>query len=99
MGKFGKFSEASVAAGTATGTGSNKKKLHSSSGIVDSKVAHGQTVKRAFPLDTSDMSLPNEQGLEGFGGSPTSVRHSLSGASVVQDNGPGGNKSKYIPNH
>ena len=48
----------------------------------------------------ADMELPGER-LEDrtWGGSKTNLKHSLSGASAVQDNGPGGNKSPYIPNH
>ena len=98
--RFGKFTEAEVKAGTDTGTGRDNAKLHASSGIVDEKVAHGQTVKRAYPLDTSDMELKGERLEEQtWGGSKTNVKHSLSGASAVMDNGPGGNKSPYIPNH
>jgi hypothetical protein len=98
MAKFGKFTEASVKAGTAAGTGSGNAKLHGSSGIVDEKGANGQTVRRAFPLDTSDMSLPNERG-GSLGGSTSNLGHSLSGASAVQGVAPGGKKSPYIPNH
>ncbi len=97
---YGKFTEAKVKTGTEAGTGEDEHKLHRSSGIVDCKAEHGQTVKRAYPLDTSDMELPGER-LEDrtWGGSKTNLKHSLSGASAVQDNGPGGNKSPYIPNH
>jgi len=50
--------------------------------------------------DTSDMELPGERLEEQtWGGSKTNVKHSLSGATAVMDNGPGGNKSPYIPNH
>jgi hypothetical protein len=94
--RFGKFTEPEVEADAGTGRGNAK--LHESSGIVDETVAHGQTVKRAYPLDTSDMALPNEHGMDGFGGSPDNVRHSLDGASAVM--GPNeGNESPYIPNH
>jgi hypothetical protein len=55
-GRFGKFTEAEVEAGTDAGTGRGNPKLHESSGIVEEKVAHGQTVKRAYPLDTSDTA-------------------------------------------
>ncbi len=97
---YGKFTEVKVKTGTEAGTGEDEHKVHRSSGIVDCKVEHGQTVKRAYPLDTSDMELPGER-LEDrtWGGSKTNLKHSLSGASAVQDNGPGGNKSPYIPNH
>ena len=81
-GRFGKFTEAEVEAGTDAGTGRGNPKLHESSGIVDETVAHGQTVKRAYPLDTSDMELPDERGAK-MGGSVTNVAHSLKGASVV----------------
>ena len=101
--RFGKFTAAEVEAGTDAGTGRGDAKLHESSGIVEEKVAHGQTVKRAYPLDTSDMTLPNEHGMEGFGGGPENLRHSLTGASAVADNrgdGAGdGNESPYVPNH
>jgi hypothetical protein len=97
-GRFGKFTEAEVEAGTDAGTGRGNKKLHESSGIVEETVAHGQTVKRAYPLDTSEMTLPNEHGMDGWNGSPDNVRHSLDGASAVM--GPNdGNESPYIPNH
>ena len=96
--RFGKFTEAEVEAGTDTGTGRDNAKLHASSGIVDEKVAHGQTVKRAYPLDTSDMTLPNEHGMDGWNGAPDNVRHSLDGAAAVL--GPNdGNESPYIANH
>ena len=91
-GKFGKFSDASVEAGTDTGTGTGNPKLHESSGIVEERIGHGQTVKRAFPLDSSDMSVPNEQGMAGFRGGPDYLEHSLKGASVVADNEPTGGK-------
>lgn len=45
-----------------------------------------------LPLDTSDMQLPNEDGMAGFGGGPTYLEHSLKGASVVADNEPTGGK-------
>lgn len=97
-GRFGKFSEASVKAGTDAGTGRGNPKLHGSSGIVEVSAAHGQKIKRAYPLDTSDMELPNETGMAGFGGGTGNVGHSLDGASAVM--GPNdGNKSPYIPNH
>jgi hypothetical protein len=96
--RFGKFTEAEVEAGTDAGTGRGNAKLHESSGIVEETVAHGQTVKRAYPLDTSDMTLPNEHGMDGFGGSPDNVRHSLDGASAVTRPNDG-NESPYIPNH
>ena len=97
--RFGKFTEAEVEAGTDAGTGRGNAKLHASSGIVEETVAHGQKVKRAYPLDTSDMMLPNEHGMDGFRGGPTNVStHSLAGASAVP--GPhDGNESPYIPNH
>ena len=96
--RFGKFTEAEVEAGTEAGTGRGNAKVHESSGIVEETVAHGQTVKRAYPLDTSDMTLPNEHGMDGWNGSPDNVRHSLDGASAVM--GPNdGNDSPYIPNH
>lgn len=91
-GKFGKFTEAETEAGTRTGTGRGNPKLHASSGIIDEKIGHGQSVKRAFPLDTSDMELRNEHGEEGFGGGPDYVGHSLKGATVVADNEPTGGK-------
>jgi hypothetical protein len=97
--RFGKFTEAEVEAGTDAGTGRGNAKLHESSGIVDETVAHGQTVKRAHPLDTSDMTLPNEHGMDGFRGGPTNLStHSLEGGTAVM--GPhDGNESPYIPNH
>src|SRR5215470_11369317 len=97
--RFGKFTEAEVEAGTDAGTGRGNAKLHESSGIVDETVAHGQTVKRAYPLDTSDMTLPNEHGMDGFRGGPTNLAtHSLEGGTAVM--GPhDGNESPYIPNH
>ena len=96
--RFGKFTEAEVEAGTEAVTGRGNAKVHESSGIVEETVAHGQTVKRAYPLDTSDMTLPNEHGMDGWNGSPDNVRHSLDGASAVM--GPNdGNDSPYIPNH
>jgi hypothetical protein len=91
-GKFGKFTDASVKAGTDTGTGKGNPKLHASSGIVDEAIGNGQTIKRAFPLDTSDMELRNEHGEQGFRGGPTNVEHSLKGASVVDKNEPTGGK-------
>ena len=96
--RFGKFTEAEVEAGTDAGTGRGNAKLHESSGIVDETVAHGQTVKRAYPLDTSDMTLPNEHGMDGWRGAPDNVRHSLDGASAVMGSNDG-NESPYIPNH
>jgi hypothetical protein len=96
--RFGKFTEAEVRAGTDAGTGRGNPKLHESSGIVDLPAAHGQEIKRAYPLDTSDMELPNETGMDGFKGGTDNVRHSLDGASAVM--GPNdGNESPYIPNH
>ena len=96
--RFGKFTEAEVEAGTDAATGRGNAKLHESSGIVEETVAHGQIVKRAYPLDTSDMTLPNEHGMEGFKGGPENVGHSLDGASAVM--GPNdGNESPYIPTH
>jgi len=91
-GKFGKFTDAETEAGTATGTGKGNPKLHQSSGITDADIGHGQTIKRAMPLDTSDMQLPNEDGMAGFRGGPTYLEHSLKGASVVADNQPTGGK-------
>jgi hypothetical protein len=35
----------------------------------------------------------------GKGGSKTNLKHSLTGAAAVPDNGPGGKKSPYVPNH
>jgi hypothetical protein len=102
-GRFGKFTEAQVKAGTDAGTGRGNPKLHESSGIVDVPGYRTQTIKRAYPLDTSDMELPNETGMAGFGGSETNLKHSLTGPSAVQDNrgdgGGDGNASPYIPNH
>jgi hypothetical protein len=102
-GRFGKFTEAEVKAGTDAGTGRGNPKLHESSGIVDVKGFRTQTIKRAYPLDTSDMELPNETGMAGFGGSTENLKHSLTGPSAVQDNrGDGvgdGNESPYIANH
>lgn len=100
-GRFGKFTEAQTEAGTDTGTGKGNKKLHASSGIVEARGPHGQSVKRAFPLDTSDMQLCNEQGLDGFAGSPSNISHSLKGASAVQRNEPTkGKRSGWTwPNH
>jgi len=95
--QFGKFSEAAVKEGTTAGTGKGNPKMHASSGIIDEKVDHGQIVKRAFPLDTSDMELRNEHGESGFGGSPTNLSHSLEGSSAVTENK--GNESPYIKNH
>jgi hypothetical protein len=101
--RFGKFTEAEVAAGTDTGTGRGNAKLHESSGIEDLPGYRTQTIKRAYPLDTSDMMLPNEHGMEGWKGGPENLKHSLTGASAVVDNrgdGSGdGNASPYIPNH
>ena len=97
-GRFGKFTEAEVEAGTDTGTGRGNAKLHESSGIESLPGYRTQTIKRAYPLDTSDMMLPNEHGMEGFRGGPKNVGHSLDGASAVM--GPNdGNESPYIPNH
>ena len=97
-GRFGKFTEAEVEAGTDAGTGRGNPKLHESSGIEDMPGYRTQTIKRAYPLDTSDMTLPNEHGMDGFQGAPDNVRHSLDGASAVM--GPNdGNESPYIPNH
>jgi hypothetical protein len=102
-GRFGKFTEAEVEAGTDAGTGRGNPKLHESSGIEDMPGYRTQTIKRAYPLDTSDMTLPNEHGMEGFAGGPENLGHSLTGASAVADNrgdGSGdGNESPYIPNH
>jgi len=97
--RFGKFTEAEVNAGTDTGTGRGNPKLHESSGIVDLPGHRTQTIKRAYPLDTSDMELPNETGMAGFKGGPDNLRHSLTGASAVQDRDDDGNESPYIPNH
>ena len=72
-GRFGKFTEAEVKAGTDAGTGRGNPKLHESSGIEDVKGFRTQTIKRAYPLDTSDMELPNETGMAGFGGSPENL--------------------------
>jgi hypothetical protein len=97
-GRFGKFTEAEVRTGTAAGTGKGNPKMHASSGIYDEKAEHGQTIKRTAPLDTSDMELPNERGMAGFGGSPTNLKHSLTGnASAVTESS--GNESPYVPNH
>ena len=78
-------------------------KLHESSGIVDLPGFRTQSIKRAYPLDTSDMELPNETGMAGFKGSETNLKHSLTGPSAVQDNrgdgGGDGNDSPYVPNH
>ena len=102
-GRFGKFTEAEVTTGTDAGTGRGNPKLHESSGIVDLPGYRTQTIKRAYPLDTSDMELPNERGMAGLAGSETNLKHSLTGASAVQDNrgedGGDGNASPYIPNH
>ena len=97
--RFGKFTAAEVEAGTNAGTGRGNAKLHASSGITEDTVVHGQIVKRAYPLDTSDMTLPNEHGMDGFRGGPTNLStHSLDGSSAVM--GPhDGNESPYIPNH
>src|SRR5215470_4813454 len=96
--RFGKFTEAEVEAGTDAGTGRGNPKLHESSGIENMPGHRTQTIKRAYPLDTSDMMLPNEHGMDGFGGGTSNVRHSLDGASAVM--GPNdGNESPYIPNH
>src|SRR5262249_16014859 len=96
--RFGKFTEAQVKAGTDTGTGRGAANLTESSGMVEEKGGQGQTVKRADRLDTSDMTLPNEHGMDGFSGGTDNVRHSLDGASAVM--GPNdGNESPYIPNH
>jgi hypothetical protein len=96
--KFGKFTEPEVEAGTRTGTGKGSAKLHPSSGIVDEKAAHGQAIRRAFALDTSDMELRDEHGGK-VAGSPTNLRHSLTTASAVQGVAPGGNEQPYIKNH
>ena len=96
--RYGKFTEAEVEAGTDAGTGRGNRKMHESSGITEETVVHGQTVKRAYPLDTSDMTLPNEHGMDGWQGSPDNVRHSLDGASAVMGSNDG-NESPYIPNH
>jgi len=101
--RFGKFTEAEVEAGTDAGTGRGNPKLHESSGIEDMPGYRTQRIKRAYPLDTSDMTLPNEHGMEGWNGGPENLKHSLTGASAVVDNrgdgGGDGNDSPYVPNH
>jgi hypothetical protein len=99
--QYGKFTEPAVEAGTRTGTG-HAPGMHPSSGITDVRGgAPGQTIKRAFALDTSDMELHNEQGLEGFEGGTSNVSHSLKGASAVARNEPTGGKRTgwKWPNH
>jgi len=50
--------------------------------MVTKRIRRGQKILSAYPLDTSDMELPDEQGGK-MGGSVTNVAHSLKGASVV----------------
>jgi hypothetical protein len=94
--QYGKFSEAEVEAGTKTGTGKTPS-IHPSSGIFEEAGERGQTIKRAFGMDTSDMELEGERGGD-CGGSTTNVSHSLKGISA--NPGPDkGNKSPVIPGH
>ena len=94
--QYGKFTEADVEAGTSTGTGKTPS-IHPSSGIFDEAGERGQTIKRAFGMDTSDMELDGERA-EMTGGSTTNVSHSLKGISA--NPGPNkGNKSPIVVGH
>jgi hypothetical protein len=50
--------------------------------MVTRRIRRGQKILSAYPLDTSDMELPDERGAK-MGGSVTNVAHSLKGSSAV----------------
>lgn len=59
------------------------------------KSVPGGTLLSAYPMDNvHGVDLPDVTGdQEGFGGSCTNLKHSLTGASAVQDHGGRGGKS------
>jgi hypothetical protein len=69
---------------TESGMGEGK-----SAGIVDTGIGFGgQKIKTAYPMDNvHGVDLPDTKGGSMRGG-PTNLKHSLTGASAVQD-GPG----------
>lgn len=60
-----------------------------STGISDKNIGFGgQHIKTAYPMDNiHGLDLPNTRG-GSFRGGPTNLKHSLTGATAVQD-GPG----------
>jgi hypothetical protein len=63
-----------------------------SKGIVNHKVARGQTIKTATPQDNIQLAYPTESSIReegGFRGSPTNLKHSIEGAEAVDPNNPG----------
>jgi hypothetical protein len=59
-----------------------------STGIVDKSIGDGQSIKSAYPQDNvHGVDLPNTKG-GSFRGSPTNLKHSLTGTAAVQE-GPG----------
>lgn len=79
--------ENSIFTGNPTGDGKSK-------GIKDTKVPEG-TIKSAFPQDNvHGYDCPNDMEGGPFGGSPTNLKHSLTGASAVQRGSGGGGKTE-----
>lgn len=59
-----------------------------SEGMVRKEIGDGQSILSAYPQDNvHGMSLDNERGGK-MAGSPTNLKHSLTGVSAVQE-GPG----------
>lgn len=71
--------------GVFTGNSTGKGK---SEGIYDQSIGDGQSIKSAFPQDNvHGLDLTNTRG-GSFAGSPTNLKHSLTGTAAVQE-GPG----------
>jgi hypothetical protein len=79
-----KFTQREVKRGDAAARGKSEALGHrdADDAMVVTKMRRGQKILSAYPLDTSDMELPNERGGE-MGGGVTNVSHSLRGGSVV----------------
>lgn len=59
-----------------------------SAGITDKSIGDGQSIKSAYPQDNvHGLDLPDTRG-GSFRGSPTNLKHSLTGTAAVQE-GPG----------
>ena len=59
-------------------------KSESNSNVQSVKAARGQTIKRSFGRDDSNMDVPNAMG-KSMGGGTSNLAHSLSGSSAVQE--------------
>lgn len=75
----------SKSGGPFTGNSTGKGK---SAGIVEKSIGDGQKIMSAYPQDNvHGVDLPDTRGCH-LGGSPTNLKHSLTGTAAVQD-GPG----------